>query len=371
MNSSFKSDDFNRQAWCLLGLVFDAIELDQIIARIDEAVEKKHDCFFTTPNLNFCIAALEDEEFRSTVVNSNLVLLDGMPLLWVARAVGALIPSKVSGSDVFDRYWRRPVSGRDKAKVYFFGGEADVADQACKQINENSPSLLCTGSMNPGHGTVEELSDEKIIEQINLSGADFVVVSLGALKGQLWIERNRHRIDAPVISHLGAVVNFVAGSVERAPRWIQKTGFEWLWRIYQEPSLWRRYFFDGLVFLKLIVTRVAPLAIWNRVNRNRLRLATMVECEISDSEDRLDLAVTGICTCQTIDPLRDVFFDAASKGKSINLDLFGVEAVDGAFLGLCIILKKHVSASGHELILTGVSPTVRRLIRWNCAEYLL
>ena len=364
-------DEFKRNVWCLLGLTIDAIKLDCVLARIDRAILENEECVFSTPNLNFCIAALEDRAFRNTVLNCNLNLLDGVPLLWVARAVGAIIPEKVSGSDLFDRYWRRQQSEKRNSRVYFFGGEKGVAELACKRINEFSPSLECVGSMNPGFGSIEELSSEEIIEQINLSGADFVVVSLGARKGQLWIERNRSLIEAPVISHLGAVVNFVADTVQRAPRWMQKMGFEWLWRIYQEPSLWRRYFFDGLVFLKLVVSRILPLAIWGRINRNRLEHAEPLIFELSEEADRIELAVAGICSHHTVDPLREIFRDAASREKPVKLDLSGVEAIDGAFLGLCIMLKKHVSASGHELTLSGASPTVRRLIRWNCAEYLL
>jgi len=81
----------------------------------------------------------------------------------------------------------------------------------------------------------------------------------GRQKGQAWIEHNRTHITVPIISHLGAVINFVAGKLSRAPVWVQRTGLEWLWRIKEEPSLWRRYASDGLVLLKLLITRVVPM----------------------------------------------------------------------------------------------------------------
>ncbi|MCD8512378.1 MAG: WecB/TagA/CpsF family glycosyltransferase, partial [Nitrincola sp.] len=103
----------------------------------------------------------------------------------------------------------------------------------------------------PGRGDVASMSTPEIIEKINLSQADFLVVSLGAKKGQAWILHNLDKIQVPVVSHLGAVVNFVAGTVKRAPKVWQKLGLEWLWRIVEEPYLWKRYASDGFAALKM------------------------------------------------------------------------------------------------------------------------
>ena len=122
--------------------------------------------------------------------------------------------------------------------------------------------MVCVGFESPGYGDVESMSSPETIQRINAARADFVVVSLGAQKGQAWIVRNRERLSAPVVSHLGAVVNFVAGEVLRAPRWMQRGGMEWAWRILQEPALARRYAKDGFVLFGLVVREV-----WLRVRR--------------------------------------------------------------------------------------------------------
>jgi len=102
--------------------------------------------------------------------------------------------------------------------------------------------LIGVGSMDPGFGTVESMSTDETLAEINRHNIDVIIVSLGAGKGQAWIEANRHKLNAPIISHLGAVINFFAGTVHRAPQWVQKQGLEWCWRILQEPSLWKRLF---------------------------------------------------------------------------------------------------------------------------------
>jgi len=105
--------------------------------------------------------------------------------------------------------------------------------------------LRCVGAIEPGFGTVEQMSQDHIIEEVNASEADFLAVSLGAKKGQLWLHRNYHRLTIPVRSHLGAVINFQAGTVKRAPPRLRAWGLERLWRIKEEPHLWRRYAHDG------------------------------------------------------------------------------------------------------------------------------
>ena len=93
--------------------------------------------------------------------------------------------------------------------------------------------------------TAENISDPALLDQINGSKADFLLVALGAQKGQAWLMANRHKLTVPIVSHLGATLNFLAGTVRRAPAGLQRLGLEWLWRIAQEPYLAARYLMDG------------------------------------------------------------------------------------------------------------------------------
>src|SRR4029450_1688151 len=102
-------------------------------------------------------------------------------------------------------------------------------------------------------------SSAAIIATINASNADFLVVALGASKGQSWLQHNHHRLSIPVRAHLGAAINFQAGFLRRAPKIVRKAGFEWLWRIKEEPHLWQRYWHDGRTLLHLLWTRILPL----------------------------------------------------------------------------------------------------------------
>ena len=119
--------------------------------------------------------------------------------------------------------------------------------------------------LNPGYGTIEEMSTKKVIDTINSSHADLLAVFFGAERAQAWLMHNHHRLQVPIRAQFGATINFEAGTVKRAPRFLRSTGFEWLWRIKEEPYLWRRYWNDGKVLLRLLVTCVLPLAMSARL----------------------------------------------------------------------------------------------------------
>jgi N-acetylglucosaminyldiphosphoundecaprenol N-acetyl-beta-D-mannosaminyltransferase len=146
-------------------------------------------------------------------------------------------------------------------KIFFFGGEAGAAETAHRSLNENGVGAKSCGFYDPGFVSVDEMSSPEIIAAINQCEPDFILVALGAKKGQSWILRNRDSLNAPVISHLGAVINFVSNRIKRSPDVFQKLGLEWVWRIYQEPGLWKRYYFDGVSLLKYVFFGLIPILI--------------------------------------------------------------------------------------------------------------
>lgn len=245
--------------YCLLGLPFDAVRLDEAAAIIADAIDKQTPCLLSTPNLNFTVMAQEDPDFYQSVIHSDLVIADGMPLVWVARLLNLPIHERVAGSDLFAYLSNQ--SRTQKIRVFFFGGEKGIAEQAHHQLNKTSRGMESCGFYDPGFVSIEQMSGDSVIEHINTCRPDFIVVALGAKKGQQWIMHNRQKLNAPVISHLGAVINFVAGNVKRAPEKWQHLGLEWLWRIRQEPKLYKRYLGDGLRFLRMLFSQTLPLAI--------------------------------------------------------------------------------------------------------------
>ena len=137
-----------------------------------------------------------------------------------------------------------------------------MAEIAARALNSRPGGVKVVGWFYPGFCSAEEMSRNDIIDRINSSGADFLVVALGSQKGNLWLQRNHHRLRIPVRAHFGATLNFQAGTVARAPSVMQKLGLEWLWRIKEEPYLWKRYWNDGRAMLRLLLTHVLPFVFW-------------------------------------------------------------------------------------------------------------
>lgn len=356
--------DFKRPVEALLGLPFDAIGLDAAVEHLRRCARERRPCFVSTPNVNFVVAAQTDAAFRDSVLRSDLSLIDGMPLVWIARLLGLPLRERVAGADLFARLRRHP---GEPLKVFFFGGAPGVAERAGAALEAEGGGLRCVGHAAPGFGSVEDMSSRALIERINASGADFVVVALGARKGQAWIERNRPRLSAPIVSHLGAVVNFVAGEVRRAPRWLQRLGLEWLWRIGAEPALWRRYAADGRVLARLIMTRVLPQLLALR-RRSAPAGATLQHQQGAAGHQ---LVLQGTWRAADAAPLRRAFAEVASSRLALQIDLREVTHLDPAVVALLGLLWARRVEGGLGWRLGELPPPVLRCLRLCCADYLI
>lgn len=365
-------EDFNRSLHMILGLPFDAVTMPQVIARLKAAAISRKRCFLSTPNLNFIIAARSDPAFRQSVFDSDLSLADGMPIVWVARLLGIPLPGRVPGSGLIEALRAVPPSNSKPLRVFFFGGEGSVAAKARDALNATPAGMVCVGAIDPGYGTAAELSGRDHIDVINGASPDFLIVSLGARKGQAWIVANAGKLHVPVVAHLGAVVKFIAGDVARAPAWIQRLGLEWLWRICEEPSLWYRYLRDGLAFSALLGTHVLPLMVWSRTRR-RLGHATQIAAvTIKDGPSGQRLVTLGpYLSEENIDGIRDAFRELALAQKPVDLDFSAVRYIDSAFLAQLQVLRSVARSGAFDLRLIAIPHQLKRVAGWYLCDFVL
>lgn len=365
--------DFDRDVYCLLGIPIDAVDMAEVLRQVHAAANNKHRCFLSTPNLNFLIGCQENVAFRESLINSDLSIVDGLPLAWMARRLGIPLRKRVTGSGLFEALMTVSPDSTRRLKVYFFGGREDAAETACRKLNAVDCGLTCTGWHYPGYGSVEALSEQAKIDHINASKPDFLVVSLGARKGQAWIEANLGRLAVPVISHLGAVVNFVAGTVLRAPAWVQRFGMEWLWRIKEEPALWKRYWLDGVSMLKLMVTRLLPQMIYLALRRfaNDGETSDANACLQESASGESRIVISGAIPDCVPSQIREVLRDATLLQTHLVVDLSQARHLSPAMFGLLLILRKHQNAVGKKVAFQGLSRRMRQLFFWNGVSYLL
>jgi N-acetylglucosaminyldiphosphoundecaprenol N-acetyl-beta-D-mannosaminyltransferase len=372
-----KPRQLQRDVFCLLGLPLDDVTLQDTIEYVHESVQSRTRLFLTTPNLNFLVQSLHDSDFRQSMLDSDLCIADGMPLIWLSKLLGMGLPERVSGSDLYDHLSREARSpDRNPIKVYFFGGPPQAAQTAAEQLNAQSTNMRCVGFDMPGFGSVLDMSTPEIITGINDSQADFLFVALEAKKAQEWIEHNLTTLLIPVICDMGAVINFAAGTVRRAPVWMQRTGVEWLWRILEEPHLWRRYWGDFKFLCTVLAKQIIPYALSLRTQRIKQRFRKAMfrsACqrvltsgiEVNSSRQDARLWIQGSIVDRVPDSLRETLTQATQLNMPIDLDLSRLEFFGPRFAGLLLIFIQTIRETGQSVTISGVSKKLRRIFDWN------
>ncbi len=358
------SDDFDRDVWCVLGLPFDRTDIAGAAEAVANSARTGRRLSFVTPNTNWLVRAVRDRAARAQVLNADLSLADGAPVVAIARLLGVPLPGRAAGSDLFDALKARPAVPGRRLRVFFFGGRDGAAAAAAASLRSGVYGVEAAGALNPGHGDVEAMSNAEIIAAINAARPDFVLVALGASKGQAWIERNLSSIKAPVVAHLGAVVDFTAGTIRRAPKWVARAGLEWAWRIKEERSLWRRYFEDGAALAALLVRGVAPQVFGARANKH-----AHAGVELEHLDDAVILRLSGRPTHATLAPFRAAFRKAAAARRAVVLDFSSVKGCDRAFLGLVLMLEKATIQSAVGLSAVGMDRELQRVFLLNGMTY--
>jgi N-acetylglucosaminyldiphosphoundecaprenol N-acetyl-beta-D-mannosaminyltransferase len=358
-------DDLSRDVYCVLGMPIDAGDMPSVLSAIDAAAGVGAPFFISTPNLNYLVNMQSDVDFRHSVLQSDLCTADGMPIVLIARLFGIPIKSRVAGSDIFDAL--RDRRGRDNPlKVFMFGGAEGVAAAACQKLNAKPGGLYCVGWHDPGFGSVEGMSADDVIDKINSSAADFLMVSLGAKNGQSWLLRNHERLQVPVRAHLGAVINFQAGTIKRAPSVVGKIGLEWLWRIKEEPHLWRRYWIDGRALLFLLATRVLPLMLWGQLQKMRSHLRGHgLAISLIDGAKSVTVVLSGAATSRHLDKIIPTFKEAIATKKDVVIDFSETYAIDARFLGLLLMVIKTLKPYRGSPRFIGLSGALDKVFRLN------
>ena len=201
--------------------------------------------FVATLNVDFVANAVSgwpfggNDELWGYLRNADFVTADGMPIVLLSRLLRRRLPARVTGADMVPAICRR--CAEEGLKVYVLGGDKDAVAEAFAKLG-----VKCLAGHDDAFVKLDEQQPE-IVERINAAKPDILFVALGYPKQELWMGRNASKLDVGAMVGIGGTFNFIAGKVKRAPKWMQKSGLEWIYRIIQEPGrLWRRYAY-GLV----------------------------------------------------------------------------------------------------------------------------
>lgn len=216
----------------------DVVTFQQALDAIERLVARGEGGAVFTPNTDHVVNAEDQAAFKQAYAEVDLSLVDGKPLLWAARLLGEPLPAKISGSDLVGPLMALAAARR--WRVYLLGAGPGVAEKAAEVLRERGVDIVGTASPFVSKEGVPD--SPEVLAHVRAARPDLLLVAFGSPKQELFIHRSRAELGSAVALGIGASLDFIAGTLKRAPQWMSDAGLEWLYRLSQEPKrLWRRY----------------------------------------------------------------------------------------------------------------------------------
>lgn len=232
----------------ILGTDIAVTNMSETIERLEENLDELRGEYICVSNVHTTVMAYEDKEYRKVQHDAAFCLPDGKPLSVYSRKHGFTEAERVTGPDLMGEMFARDNGMRH----YFYGGKPETIETLSKVLREKYPHLQIAGMVSPPFRTLTDEEDFEEIRKMNSTGADIIWVGLGAPKQEKWMYEHRGKVNAVMIG-VGAGFDYHAGTIKRAPLWMQKASLEWLYRLLQDPKrLLGRYFKTNLKYLWLI-----------------------------------------------------------------------------------------------------------------------
>jgi N-acetylglucosaminyldiphosphoundecaprenol N-acetyl-beta-D-mannosaminyltransferase len=346
----------------VLGLPLDSLTANDAVEAIDGLIRSGGTHQIATANLDFWLNSLSDRHLHRIIAGCSLVLPDGMPLVWVSKLLGCPLAERVTGVDLVPRL--AELSVRKGYGIFLLGGKGDVAERARVFLERKFPGVRIVGTFAPTEEDMAQLDHSEILNRVQMTKPEILLVALGNPKQEKWIWMHRKRLGVPVAMGVGGSFEIIVGDVWRAPRWIQKCGLEWAMRMVQEPArLGPRYLRDFIgLGRKLPMTL---LAAWmQRPFLGESRVATVSTPQVTH------VHVHGKLNSEIGVALQDASAASRASGLVMVVHFNAVRHVTAAGLGILMSVRRQMLEGGLTLSLAGLSFRHRFLLHAWCAQPL-
>jgi N-acetylglucosaminyldiphosphoundecaprenol N-acetyl-beta-D-mannosaminyltransferase len=236
----------------LLNTFVNNVSMDETVLEIEKMIREKQKSYIVAINVDVVLKIEHDAYLKKITDEADMVLVDGQPLVWVSKWHKHPVKSRISGSDLVPKMCE--VAAKKGYTMYIIGGKDGIAEKARKNLEAKLPSIKVIGTYAPPFGFEKDQKElDKINAMITDAHPDILIACFGCPKQEKWIYENYQKYDATVSICAGATVDFLAGNVDRAPKWMSDHGLEWFYRFTKEPKrLFKRYFVDDIEIFKLI-----------------------------------------------------------------------------------------------------------------------
>lgn len=248
----------------ILGTKFSVRNPKEAVACFDKWIADRTSRQVCIGNVHTTVLGTEDLDLQRITNSAAMTTMDGKPLVWATALLGIRGWERVAGPDLLETVCR--ISPSRGYRHFFYGGAEAVPELMRAALETKYPGIQIVGTYSPPFRPLTPEEDRDVVSFINSTKPDFLWVGLGAPKQEKWIYEHLDRIHVPVQIGIGAAFDFFAGTIKRAPEWMQKAGLEWLFRLSQDPRrLWKRY----LIYNTKFLLRVIPEIIASRATKGR------------------------------------------------------------------------------------------------------
>jgi N-acetylglucosaminyldiphosphoundecaprenol N-acetyl-beta-D-mannosaminyltransferase len=338
----------------ILGVPIDNLSMDEVMRVLEDQIMEGGFHQVATANVDFLIQSIHDDELREILCRCNLVLPDGMPLIWASRLMGRALQERVTGADLVPRL--AELSARRGYRVFLLGAEEESSARAAAWMEAHYPGVCIAGRYSPEFKPLEQMDHQEILRQIEVARPDILLVAFGNPKQEKWLAMHRHRLNVPLCIGIGASLDFLSGKVTRAPKWMQASSLEWAFRFCQEPArLAKRYLGNAAGLLWFFTLQLAATAAQEgrrsggKLTGRAVGTATVFRIEGGFSGSLLPVLETEVCS-------------AIFSGTHVVFDLSNTAYLGPDALGLLVHLESIANRWKREFWLTGMRPFLKRVI---------
>jgi N-acetylglucosaminyldiphosphoundecaprenol N-acetyl-beta-D-mannosaminyltransferase len=339
----------------ILGIAIDNLTMDQVLEAVQSQIAEGGFHQIATANADFLTQCVRDEELREVLGGCDIVLPDGMPLVWASRFLGVRLGERVTGSDLVPRLAR--LSAQHKYRIFLLGASEESSAGTVAWMEKHHPGVCIAGRLSPSLQPLERMDHDQILSCIESARPDILLVAFGTPKQEKWLAMHRHRLRVPVCIGVGASFDFLSGRVRRAPSWMQRCGMEWFYRITQEPSrLTSRYLSNAVALLRYLPGQLLAMS---RQKSQCSPVQVSKETVGSAKILRIKGAFTGAFLSRFEEDVRREFL----VGSHVVLDLSDTAYIGADAIGSLIHLLDLSRRRRRELWLTGLQPSLLRVLR--------
>ena len=359
MNTATNDAPLAPETVVVFGIPFSNVSFADTVEWVRQRVRSRRPAYIATANMDFLMQAWRDPELQRILLEADLVVADGIPIVWLSRMLGHPLKERVTGSDLVPLF--AELAAREGFSIYGLGGAPGVAEKATAKLAERYSGLRVAGCYSPPKADILEMDNAGILARLATADPDILLVAFGSPKQEKWVNLHIRRWKVPVSIGIGGSLDFLAGTQKRAPRWVQRLAFEWLWRMLSNPRrLFRRYVTNILFLMgslgQLFLLRCGP------VSRGTRRASEPDDAPAKDAPSMKRVVFPPSAT----GPEWALFRSACDTAADLPLVVDTAERdwLDSRELGELLDLNRRCRASGRTLCVRVPSLRLTRALRF-------